>query len=147
MKVYRISKTRYAKDLEGTGSKLYGGRWNAVGTPCIYTSESRALAILEYAVNVNIDLIPRGLSLCVFEIKEKDILTVQIEDLPGNWTAIPAPSATKEFGSAILASGCAVLKIPSIVVPEEFNYVLNPLIENAFNLLEVKDFVFDVRIK
>lgn len=147
MKVYRISKTRYAEDLEGTGSKLYGGRWNAVGTPCIYTSQSRALAILEYAVNVNIDMIPRGLSLCVFEIEEKDILTVQIKDLPGNWTAIPAPSATKEFGSAILASDCAVLKIPSIVVSDEFNYILNPLIKNAFKLLEVKDFVFDLRIK
>lgn len=147
MKVYRISKTRYAEDLVGTGSKLYGGRWNAVGTPCIYTSASRSLAILEYSVNVNIDLIPRNLSLCVFEIDEKNIQTVQIKDLPGDWTAIPALSSTKEFGSAILASDCAILKIPSIVVPDEFNYILNPLVKDAFKLLEVKDFVFDLRIK
>lgn len=147
MKVYRISKTLYAHDLEGTGSKLYGGRWNAVGTPCIYTSESRALAVLEYAVNVNIDMIPRRLSLCVFEIDEKKIQSVQLKDLPGNWIATPASSSTMEFGSAILASGCAVLKIPSIIVPEEFNYILNPLVVNNFELLEVRDFIFDLRIK
>lgn len=147
MKVYRITKTLYAGDLEGTGSKLYGGRWNSVGTPCIYTSESRALAILEYTVNANIDMIPRRLSLCVFEIDEKRIQSVQIKDLPGNWTDIPAPSSTKEFGSAILAADCAILRIPSIVVPDEFNYILNPLVENNFELLEVNDFVFDLRIK
>ena len=55
MIVYRLSRTRWADDLTGEGSRLHGGRWNHPGTPCIYTSESRALAILEYTVNVNVD--------------------------------------------------------------------------------------------
>ncbi len=46
MLVYRVGKTRFAKDLTGEGARLNGGRWNNIGTPCIYTAESRALAIL-----------------------------------------------------------------------------------------------------
>lgn len=146
MKVYRLSRTKYAEDLEGTGSKLFGGRWNAVGTPCIYTSESRALAVLEYSVNVNIDLIPRGLSICVFEIDEKQIYSVEIKDLPGDWRDNPTPLSTKEFGSKILKEQ-AILKIPSVVIPDEFNYILNPLMPTSFELIDFKDFVFDLRIK
>jgi len=147
MRVYRISKTKYARDLNGTGAKLYGGRWNTVGTPCIYTSESQALAVLEYSVNINIDFIPRGLSVCVFEVNAAVVHTVAVEDLPGHWKTIPSPLATKEMGTELLEHH-AVLKIPSIVIPDEYNYILNPMVEeHCFELLEVKDFVFDVRIK
>ena len=62
MLVYRIGRTKRAGDLTGEGSRLNGGRWNHKLTPCIYTSESRALALLEYTVNVNIDEIPRALT-------------------------------------------------------------------------------------
>jgi RES domain-containing protein len=148
MRVYRISKTKYAEDLNGMGSKLYGGRWNKIGTPCIYTSESRALAILEYSVNVNIDFIPRSLSICVFEIDPRQIHTLDIEKLPGNWRDNPTPLSTKEFGSELFSQDYSILKIPSVVIPEEWNYVLNPMIDQPdFKLVEVKDFVFDLRIK
>lgn len=148
MKVYRISKTQYVQDLNGTGSKLFGGRWNHIDTPCIYTSESRALSVLEYAVNIAIDFIPRALSLCVFEIDENQIHTLSVEDLPGNWRETPAPKATKDFGTNLLKQRHAILKIPSIILSQEFNYVLNPLADkHSFKLLEIKDFVFDLRIK
>lgn len=148
MRVYRISKTKYADDLKGTGSKLYGGRWNKVGTPCIYTAESRALAVLEYAVNVNIDFIPRALSICIFEIDEEKIHSVDIAKLPGNWRDNPSPLSAKNFGTELFSKGFSILKVPSVVIPEESNYILNPMIENSdFNLVEVKDFVFDLRIK
>ena len=148
MKVYRLSRGKYSEDLSGMGSKLFGGRWNAVGTPCIYTAESRALAVLEYSVNINIDLIPRDLNMCVFDLDKDKIQDIEIEDLPGNWRNIPAPLKTKEFGTNLLQTGIPVLKIPSIVIPEEFNYILNPLAsEPAFKLVEVKDFVYDLRIK
>lgn len=148
MKVYRLSKTQYAQDLEGTGAKLFGGRWNHVDIPCVYTAESRALAILEYSVNSNINFIPRALSLCIFEIDESQIHEVKIKKLPGDWKSIPAPYTTKNFGTKLFQKGKAILKIPSIVIPDEFNYVLNPLVdEKAFKLIEVKDFVYDLRIK
>ncbi|MCG2418586.1 RES family NAD+ phosphorylase [Aequorivita sp. F47161] len=148
MKVFRISKTQYANDLQGTGSKLFGGRWNHIDTPCIYTSESRSLAVLEYAANIAIDFIPRALSLCVFEIDDNQIYTVKETDLPGNWRNTPAPKSTKDFGTKLLQQDKAILKIPSIIIPQEFNYVINPLTKNpCFKLLETKDFVFDLRIK
>jgi RES domain-containing protein len=148
MKVYRITKTQYADDLNGTGAKLFGGRWNHIDTPCIYTSESRALSVLEYAVNIDIDYIPRALSLCIFEIDEKHIHAVEEAELPGNWRETPGPKSTKDFGTKLLQNKHSILKIPSIVIPQEFNYIINPLAEGAsFKLLKTIDFVFDLRIK
>lgn len=148
MVVYRISKTLYANDLGGTGAKLFGGRWNHIDTPCIYTSESRALAVLEYSVNINVDFIPRALSICTFEIEDELITEVKIKKLPGDWREIPAPFSTKDFGTTLFEKGKSVLKIPSIILPQEFNYLINPLGKlNAFKLLEVNDFSYDLRIK
>lgn len=148
MKVYRVSKTQYAHDLNGTGSKLFGGRWNHIDTPCIYTSESRALAVLEYSANIAIDFIPRALSLCVFEIDETQIERIAIKALPGNWRNTPAPKSTKDFGTQWLREKMGILKIPSIIIPQEFNYLLNPLSEKpGFELVETYDFVYDLRIK
>ncbi|WP_313111904.1 RES family NAD+ phosphorylase [Aequorivita sediminis] len=148
MKVYRITKTKYAEDLSGTGAKLYGGRWNHIDSACIYTAESRALSVLEYAVNINIDFIPRALSLCVFEIDESQVYSFKQEDLPGNWRETPAPKSTKDYGTQFLKSNKPILKIPSITIPEEFNYIINPQIASlSFKLVEIKDFVFDLRIK
>ena len=148
MKVYRITKTKYAEDLSGTGAKLYGGRWNHIDSACIYTAESRALSVLEYAVNINIDFIPRALSLCVFEIDESQVFSFKQEDLPGNWRETPAPKSTKDYGTQFLKSNKPILKIPSIIIPEEFNYIINPQVASlSFKLVEIKDFVFDLRIK
>lgn len=148
MKVYRLTKTMYSNDLAGTGTKLFGGRWNHKDIACIYTAESRALAVLEYSVNTNIDYIPRALSMCVFEIDENQIQTIEELELPGNWRETPAPRATKDFGSERLEKGILILRIPSLVIPDEYNYILNPTAKNSsFKLIAKKDFVFDLRIK
>lgn len=148
MLVYRVSKTQYAHDLNGTGAKLFGGRWNHIDTPCIYTSASRSLAVLEYSVNINVDFIPRALSICVFEIDENSIKEIKSKKLPGDWQEIPAPYSTKDFGTKLLKKGIPIIKIPSIVIKEEFNYILNPIgINKDFKLVEVKDFVYDLRVK
>ncbi len=150
MIVYRIGRTKRAGDLTGEGSRLNGGRWNHKLTPCIYTSESRALALLEYTVNVNIDEIPRALSYTIFEIPDARIHELKEEELPGNWKDVPAPSSTKDFGTALLkAAKTPVLKILSLVISDEFNYILNLLHADSrnFRILDIKDFVYDVRIK
>lgn len=150
MVVYRIGKTRHNRDLTGEGARLNGGRWNHILTPCLYTSQSRALAILEYTVDINIDDIPRALSVTTIEIAEDTILNISQSDLPGNWMQVPSPSSTKDFGSNILKAATApIIKIPSIVVPQEFNYLLNPLHPDSknFKILSVEDFIYDVRIK
>lgn len=149
MVVYRLARTKYAKDLSGEGARLFGGRWNHPLTPCLYTSASRALAVLEYTVNVNIDDIPRALSLVTIEIPET-FLELAVTDLPGNWREAPAPAATKDFGTALLKENAfPVLKVPSTIIPEEYNYLINPLHAQGASceILDVRDFIFDIRIK
>ena len=150
MKVYRIGKTKHAKDTTGEGSKLFGGRWNHKSIPCTYTSESRSLALLEYTVNINIEEIPRALSIITFEIEPNNIIIIREDQLPGNWKEVPAPSSTKDFGSNLLKRALhTVFKIPSSVISEEYNYILNPLHSQSkdFKIIDIKDFVYDVRIK
>ncbi len=150
MIVFRLGLTKFAANLTGEGARLNGGRWNHKLTPCIYTSESRALALLEYTVNVSIDEIPRALSFTTFEIPDAEIQEVTEEALPGNWKDVPVPSSAKDFGTALLKKGQApAFKIPSIVITQEYNYILNPLHADSrgFKILDIKDFVFDVRIK
>ncbi len=148
MLVYRIGKTKHANDLSGEGSKLFGGRWNHKSFPCIYTSESRALALLEYTVNINIDEIPRALSITTFEISSTGIKLTREDQLPGDWKHVPAPSSTKDFGTLLLKTN-GILKFPSSVIIEEYNFILNPLHPESkhFKIVDIRDFVYDVRIK
>lgn len=150
MMVYRVGRTKYAHDLDGEGARLFGGRWNHKLTPCIYTSESRALALLEYTANVNIDDIPRALSITVFEIDPAFILALPVTSLPGDWKAAPVPAATRDFGTALLRKAdYGILKIPSAIIEDEFNYLLNPQFRKplAYSIVSVSDFVYDVRLK
>ena len=150
MILYRIGKAKYARDLTGEGARLNGGRWNHKLTPCIYTSESRSLAVLEYTVNINIDDIPRALSITTFEINTRKILELSIAELPGDWREVPAPASARDFGTKLLKEmKYPVFKLPSAVIPEEHNYLLNPLHADSskFSIVDVKDFVYDVRIK
>ena len=149
MVVYRIGRSRWAYDLSGEGARLNGGRWNQKGIPCVYASASRALALLEYTVNIDVHDIPRLLCLATLEIPD-DYLTFEVHELPGNWTDSPAPSSTREFGTRQLRKGRQpVLCLPSSIIPEEFNFVLNPSHPrfNEIRVLEVRDFVYDIRIK
>ena len=150
MIVYRVGKLKFARDLTGEGARLNGGRWNHKFVPCVYTSENRALAILEYTVNVNIDDIPRALSISTIEMPDTGIYEFEPADLPGNWRDSPAPSSTKDFGSRhLIQAKILVLKVPSIVIPNEFNYILNPIHPDSrnFKVLAIQDLVYDVRIK
>lgn len=150
MKVYRVGRTKYADDLTGEGARLFGGRWNHKSVPCIYTSESRALTLLEYTVNVNIEEIPRALSITTFEIPNSAIKIIPHNKLPGDWKESPAPTSAKDFGTKQLTSlSHSVFKIPSSIITEEYNFLLNPLhpAHKDFKIVDIKDFVYDVRIK
>ncbi len=150
MLVYRVGRTKHAYDLSAQGAKINGGRWNHKSVPCLYTSSSRALSLLEYTVNVNVNEIPRALSITTIEIPDSEILIINEDSLPGNWKNAPAPTSTQDFGSNLLQSlGKAVFRIPSSVIPEEFNYILNPLHINSrdFKIKSITDLVYDIRIK
>lgn len=150
MLVYRIAKEQYANDLSGYGAKLFGGRWNLIGTPCLYTSQSRALALLEYSVIVNIDFMPSKLFFSCIEIKDDLIELVENKDLPKNWNAIPSSSSTKVFGSEKLNNSTSpILRLPSVVIPNEYNFIINPLKIDSENvkIISIEEYEFDYRIK
>ncbi len=149
MQVFRIAKRKYAQDLTGEGARLFGGRWNKKLIPCIYTSESRSLAILEYSVNVNIDDIPRALCMLTIDLSGHSIYEVKEPDLPGNWKSHPSPEETRNFGTKLLLDPeIEVIKIPSTVIPEEFNYILNPThLKGKIKISAIQDFFYDIRLK
>lgn len=127
MILYRLADTKYVEDLEGMGAKLFGGRWNEVNTACIYTSEHLSLAFLEKYVHAKAKENMLNMALMTIEIPiEKDLITrVDEHKLAKNW--MDDPSYTQWLGSQILQdSSVLAFSVPSVLIPSERNYVLNP---------------------
>ena len=100
MLVYRISSKQYAYDLSGEGSRIYGGRWNPVGRPVVYTSESASLAMLEMLAFYAVSGAPPDLVLVAIEIPDRaTIEKPDMADLPADWNARPQRPSTSNFGS------------------------------------------------
>lgn len=150
MLVFRVSHTKYARDISGKGAERNGGRWNHKNTSCVYTSESRALAVLEYAVNIDLDSIPRALSISEIAVADELVLQLEQRMLPGDWRSPESPKLTRDFLQKYLTpDGAAVIKLPSVVISQEHNYILNPRHRRfpEIKISGVFDFIFDVRIK
>lgn len=129
MLVYRITKPEYAEDLSGTGAALFGGRWNPVGVPLVYTAGSISLACLEYLAN-NFHLMA-STELCLVKIAIADSAPAQSyqpKDLPQDWNETTySPQSAQTIGSRFVKTGNHyVLKVPSAIVPDEYNVLLNP---------------------
>jgi RES domain-containing protein len=143
MLLYRLSKTTNAHDLTGLGAKLYGGRWNQAGIPCIYLTESRGLALLEYTAHTPIDLLPPSLSFTSFDVPAHSMRQLTADELPISWLQQPYSRDSQDIGSEWLTKNeSLLLKIPSILIAREFNFVLNtmhPLI-GAVNIVDVTDY-------
>jgi len=128
MIVYRIAKKKYIRDLSGIGVRLYGGRWNRKGIGLIYTSDSRALALVEFLVNVPFSMLPSKLCIATVEIADRiRPMEIQLGDLPKNWRDFPPPIDLAKIGSKWAVSNeSLVLRVPSAAVPHESNILLNP---------------------
>ncbi|HYK76511.1 MAG TPA: RES family NAD+ phosphorylase [Daejeonella sp.] len=131
MKVYRIEREKYLDTtLSGAGASMTKGyRWNSLNTKLVYTAESRALATLE--VSVHLDLsedLPSDRYYVEIEIPEDiTILEVNISDLPEDWDSKPPTITTQTIGDDFVSENqAAILKVPSSIVPQEFNYLINP---------------------
>lgn len=129
MYLYRVVRNKYLYDLSGTGSKLFGGRWNSPGIPAIYTSASKSLAVLESLTNTPPAILQNDFSILILEITGK-VLPDEFheKDLPKNWKTYPAPVNLAKLGDKwLLARKRLLLKVPSVVIPSEFNFIINPL--------------------
>jgi RES domain-containing protein len=127
MRVWRLCRRAHAAP-DGEGARRYGGRWNQRGTALVYTSASASLAALEYFVHLDPEDAPPDLILTPVDIPPSlAIRELPIEELPPGWRSLPAPDALAHIGTSWARQlESAVLSVPSAIVPEERNYLLNP---------------------
>ena len=156
MKLWRIVKERNLDTaFTGIGARVYGGRWNHIGTAIVYASDSLALAAMELFIHVQRPDKFRPLqSIKLFSIEIKVPKSVKCEELkfdeiPESWKEIPASDETKDIGSLwVRECKTLLLKVPTVVVPSGYNYLINPLHKdfNKLNFSGPKEFVFDRRL-
>lgn len=127
--VYRLTKLRYRDQIfSGLGGLYAHGRWTFRGRPVVYSSQSISLAVLEYTLNYKRrGWIPATVLGRAAMPDDAPLEIVQITDLPRSWCDPDPPAMLREIGTDWLERGAAVaLKVPSAVVVEEWNYLLNP---------------------
>jgi RES domain-containing protein len=126
---WRITKrNRTRTAFTGNGARKYGGRWNSPGTAVVYTAQSQSLAALEVLVHLDS---PELLHKYVFigvELDESRLSEVPHSRLPRNWQADPPSAELRRIGDQWAADAMsAVLRVPSALVPNESNFLLNPV--------------------
>lgn len=154
MRVFRIEREKYLEStLKGIGAALSEGfRWNSRNTFLVYTSASRALATLEIAVHLDLaEDLPQDRFYVEIEIPDSvEIQALRREDLPENWDSKPPGLETQFIGDDFVSQGsAAVLKVPSAIVPYEYNYLINPNHRDAarISVISVNPLSFDPRIR
>lgn len=141
-----------ADDLSGAGAKATGGRWNKVGTPVLYTSKSIALACLETIVHLNAGGLPLNRYLVAVDIPDQVWAGARQEVGPSlmvGWDAEPAGRVSIRLGSEWIASkASAVLVVPSAIIPEEFNVLINPQHPDSASITaaKVRRWLYDPRL-
>jgi len=148
MRLWRITG-RGRTRLDGSGARRAGGRWNSKGVAVVYTSGTLALAVIERLVHLDPDLMPVGQVAIEIEVPDALVERFPPRRLPRNWRRVPAPASTQRLGDAwVAARRSAVLAVPSVVVPRELNYLINPLHRDAGRIKVVArgPFSFDPRL-
>lgn len=111
----------------GEGARLFEGRWNSAGTPVVYCSENVALAALEILVHTQPAALRDVLRVFRVTFDWRLMKVINRKELPLGWNAQPAGSASKQLGDEwARAARSVVLALPSVLVPLERTYLLNP---------------------
>ena len=126
MIVYRLTTGKYANDISGTGSKIYGGRWNPPGVAALYTSQYISLSILEILVRASKFTSPSSYTLLSIEIPAIGIYELQLNKIKKEWQN--DLNYTQQIGEDFMHENQSLcIKVPSAIVPQENNFLLNPL--------------------
>lgn len=125
---WRIVKTSRASNaFDGEGARLYGGRWNRPGSAMVCTSATRSLAALEMLVHLGASDVLASYSVIAADFDEDQAESLAVRDLPKDWRASPVPASVQLLGNKWLKQGrSVVLEVPSVIVPEESNFLINP---------------------
>jgi RES domain-containing protein len=149
MRVFRLSRKKYANELSGKGAAKSGNRWNSKGTEIIYTAESRALAMAEVIVHLSLAILPSDYMMLEIQIpNHMRIEGIPIGDVKEGWDSHPPKKHTKLIGDDFVRENdYPVLKVPSAVVPGDFNYLINPHHKSSkeIKVIEATPFPFDER--
>jgi RES domain-containing protein len=145
------TKDYVATDLNGQGAEKSGGRWNRPGLPVVYSTTSVSLACLETVVHLNAGGLPLNRFLVSIEIPaavwaRRKVLSANT--LAVGWTATPAGKVSLDLGDDWLRqANAALLLVPSIIVPEEFNILINPKHSDSQKLKakKMRPWVYDPR--
>lgn len=148
MLLYRITHKLYSGSLFAPG---YSGRWNSDGKKVIYTAESIALAFLESMIRRQGVGFNKDFKIMIIEVPDDATVSVIEEGiLPKGWRAPFDYSKCQTFGNNWYDEAkTLLLKVPSAVLPDAFNYAINTLHPDykKVQLLEVTDLIPDERIE
>jgi len=124
---WRVVRQEFAsRALDGEGAREWGGRWNSAGRAVVYTSATTSLGLLEKLVHAEAGLLPLYVSVPVtFNADLIEILGPR--RLPTDWRSFPAPNELQQIGDEwVDSTRSCILEVPSVIVPHESNYLLNP---------------------
>jgi RES domain-containing protein len=149
--VWRIAAetpTYSASDMTGTGVKNSGGRWNSPGTPIIYCCTDIALATLETLSFIRAGSLPYNRFLIRIDIPDHIWRNREVLALPGGWDAVPSGMASRKAGDEWIRSARSSLsEVPSVIVPEEKNILINPSHPDVSKMVAtiLKKWIYDPR--
>ena len=141
-----------AHDLSGTGAEQTGGRWNRPGRPLVYAASTASLACLETVVHLNASDLPLNRFLVRIEVPASAWAArhaYSAAELPVGWSAIPEGKVSLDIGDAWLRTApSALLVVPSVIVPEDCNVLINPLHPDAAGLraAKLRPWLYDRRL-
>lgn len=151
MKLYRLSTAPYADRLDGVGAAIRGARWNPPKVPLVYTAAEPALAVLEVLAHFNVQHeVPDDTVMVTYELLgRKGIRRPSTRSLPVGWDVKGPPYSlvAQAYGAAFVASDAVVLRVPSVVVRNQWNYLLNPrTLSGRIRIVSIAPFTFDTRL-
>lgn len=151
MQAWRIAKKKFALERMGNGAHSFGGRWNEPGVAVIYAGMTPEIAAMEKLVHTG-DILPADLVLVKLDLPQDQGLYYRcaITDLPPGWDALPGSTSAVTFGNQFVAAGIHLgMVVPSVVMPEASNIVINPN-HAAFanvDMTIIRPFEFDSRLR
>jgi RES domain-containing protein len=151
MELYRITQGKFADDLSGNGSRLFGGRWNSEGVFALYTSSSRSMALLETLAHTPAKMLDaNNYQLITLSVPDGlDVGEIRLSSITDGWDDPDTPLFTKRIGDRFLnEKKTLILAVPCVLVPEELNYILNPMHKDfrKVKIVHKRRIYFDKRI-
>ncbi|HMK04011.1 MAG TPA: RES family NAD+ phosphorylase [Ferruginibacter sp.] len=148
MTVYRITNSLYKDDISGSGAKIKGARWNVPGNSMLYTAENISLSTLELLVHIGFNDIQNFYHLLTILIPDEvSLKEISADKLKKDWQA--DEDYTAFMGTEFLRNNASlILKVPSAIITEEHNYLINPG-HADFKKVKIKrskQFIFDKRL-